>query len=63
MTNEHHTHDSHPTLPAQEARQGKTLGVMRYVLGISLGLAVVAGVLWCIWPISAEDGTGCAGGF
>jgi len=45
MASEHQTHDSHPTLPAQDARQGKTLGVMRYVLGISLGLAVIAGVL------------------
>ena len=29
---------------AEEARQGKELGVMRYVLHISLGLAVLAGI-------------------
>ena len=45
MTREENAHDSHPTLTAQDARQGKTLGVMRYVLGISLGLCVIAGVL------------------
>ena len=45
MAREQPTHDSHPTLSAQDARQGKMLGVMRYVLGISLGLAVIAGVL------------------
>jgi len=32
-------------LTAQEARQGKELGVMRYVLTISLTLAVIAGVV------------------
>ena len=32
-------------LNAQEARQGKELGVMRYVLHISLALAVIAGVV------------------
>jgi hypothetical protein len=32
-------------LNAQEARQGKELGVMRYVLQISLALAVIAGVV------------------
>ena len=32
------------TISAQDARQGKELGVMRYVLYISLGLAVLAGV-------------------
>lgn len=37
----------HVTLGAQEARQGKKLGSVRYVLGISLGLAVVAGVI--VW--------------
>jgi hypothetical protein len=38
--------DDHKTvLNAQEARQGKELGVMRYVLFISLGLAVIAGVV------------------
>jgi hypothetical protein len=34
-----------PTLSAQDARQGKELGVMRYVLYISLSLAVLAGVV------------------
>ncbi len=28
----------------QDARQGKKLGVMRYVLSISLTLAVIAGI-------------------
>lgn len=32
-------------IDAQEARQGKELGVMRYVLHISLALAVIAGVI------------------
>jgi hypothetical protein len=32
-------------LNAQEARQGKELGVMRYVLNISLALAVIAGIV------------------
>ena len=32
------------TLSAQDARGGKELGVMRYVLHISLGLAVLAGI-------------------
>ena len=39
--------DEPKTLSAQDARQGKELGVMRYVLEISLGLAVIAGVV--IW--------------
>jgi len=37
--------DEPKTLSAQEARQGKELGVMRYVLHISLALAVIAGVV------------------
>jgi hypothetical protein len=38
--------DDHKTiLNAEEARQGKELGVMRYVLQISLGLSVLAGVI------------------
>ena len=37
--------DGKETLTAQEARQGKELGVMRYVLFISLALAVIAGVI------------------
>lgn len=32
-------------LSAQQARQGKELGVMRYVLYISLALAVIAGIV------------------
>jgi hypothetical protein len=32
-------------LSAEQARQGKELGVMRYVLHISLALAVIAGVV------------------
>ena len=32
-------------LSAEQARQGKELGVMRYVLNISLALAVIAGVV------------------
>jgi hypothetical protein len=32
-------------LNAQEARQGKELGVMRYVLYISLALSVIAGAV------------------
>ena len=34
-----------PDISAQDARQAKKLGVMRYVLGISLALAVIAGIL------------------
>jgi len=37
--------DEPKTLSAQDARQGKELGVMRYVLHISLALAVLAGVV------------------
>jgi len=32
-------------LEAQEVRQGKELGVMRYVLHISLALSVIAGIV------------------
>jgi hypothetical protein len=39
------TRDGRTILSAQEARQGKELGVMRYVLHISLALAVIAGVV------------------
>jgi hypothetical protein len=39
------TRDGRTILSAEEARQGKELGVMRYVLHISLALAVVAGVV------------------
>jgi hypothetical protein len=42
MAQEH----EHPAdLGAQEARQGKELGSVRWVLRISLGLAVLAGVI------------------
>jgi hypothetical protein len=37
--------DGKTVLTAQQARQGKELGVMRYVLTISLTLAVIAGVV------------------
>ena len=37
--------DDPKTLSAQDARQGKELGVMRYVLYISLTLSVIAGVI------------------
>ena len=40
-----HTENGKVVLNAQEARQGKELGVMRYVLQISLGLAVIAGIV------------------
>jgi len=39
------TENGKTVLSAQEARQGKELGVMRYVLHISLALAVFAGVV------------------
>jgi hypothetical protein len=39
------TQDGKTVLSAEEARQGKELGVMRYVLHISLALAVIAGVV------------------
>ena len=39
------THDSHAHLSQQEARQGVTLGHVRYVLGFSLVLAALAGVV------------------
>ena len=37
--------DGKTVLSAEQARQGKELGVMRYVLNISLALAVIAGVV------------------
>lgn len=38
--------DEHPVdLGAQDARQGKELGSVRWVLRISLGLAVLAGAI------------------
>jgi hypothetical protein len=39
------TENGKTVLSAQEARGGKELGVMRYVLHISLALAVIAGVV------------------
>ena len=39
------TENGRTVLTTQEARQGKELGVMRYVLHISLALAVIAGVI------------------
>src|SRR5436305_659838 len=39
------TENGKTVLDAQEARQGKELGVMRYVLHISLALAVIAGIV------------------
>ena len=39
------TQDGKTVLSAEEARQGRELGVMRYVLHISLALAVIAGVV------------------
>ena len=37
--------DPNTNISAQDARQGKELGVMRYVLYISLALSVIAGVV------------------
>ncbi len=37
--------DGHVVLESNEARQGKPVGAMRYVLPISIGLAVIAGVV------------------
>jgi len=37
--------DEPKTVTAQDARQGKELGVMRYVLHISLALSVIAGII------------------
>jgi hypothetical protein len=39
--------DGRVTLNAQEAREGKKLGSVRYVLGFSLALAILAGVI--VW--------------
>ena len=35
------TEDGHPVISTNRARQGITLHAMRYVLGVSIGLAVV----------------------
>lgn len=40
------THDTtKPVIPTNEARQAEAPGIVRYVLGVSLAMAVVAGVL------------------
>jgi hypothetical protein len=39
------TRDGRTVLSAEQARQGKELGVMRYVLHTSLALSVIAGVV------------------
>lgn len=39
------TENGKTTIATQDVRQGKELGVMRYVLHISLALAVIAGVV------------------
>ena len=39
------TEQGRTVLNAEQARQGKELGVMRYVLHISLALAVIAGIV------------------
>ena len=41
--------DEPKTISGQDARQGKKLGVMRYVLEISIVLAIIAGVV--IWTV------------
>jgi hypothetical protein len=41
--------DHHREISAQDARQGKELGVMRYVVHASLILCVIAGVALAIW--------------
>ncbi len=33
--------DGHPVISTTRARQGKTLGAMRYVLGVSLALVII----------------------
>jgi hypothetical protein len=37
--------DGHEELTADEARQGAETGTVRWVLSISLGLAVLAGII------------------
>jgi hypothetical protein len=47
-----HLHDqTRERVPKQDARQGVTLGHVRYVLGISLGLCVIAGVVFAIFVL------------
>jgi len=40
-----HMENGKTVLTGQEAREGKELGVMRYVLAISLAPAVIAGIV------------------
>ena len=46
------TGTNHPILSETQASGGKKLGSVRYVLGVSLALAVVAGVI--IWNVFAR---------
>ncbi|MBA2587520.1 MAG: hypothetical protein H0U98_02740 [Alphaproteobacteria bacterium] len=39
------TENCKTVLTSEEAREGKELGVMRYVLSISLALSVIAGIV------------------
>lgn len=40
------THDTtKPVISTEDARQAESPGIVRYVLGISLALSVIAGVL------------------
>ena len=39
------TRDGHEELSTQDARQGVETGTVRWVLHISLGLAIVAGII------------------
>jgi hypothetical protein len=39
---------SPPSDPATRVRQGQTLGVVRWVLGVSLVLAIIAMVVACL---------------
>ena len=39
------TRDGHEELSTQDARQGAETGTVRWVLHISLGLAIVAGLI------------------
>jgi hypothetical protein len=39
------TRDDHKDLDARQARQGVETGTVRWVLHISLGLAIVAGII------------------
>jgi hypothetical protein len=48
LTNDDHV--VHRVVPTEEARQGETTGRVRTVLHISLGLAVLAGVVvWLLY--------------